>query len=130
VNMPRLLDVCGVADLPDEGSAVVTDPVAGRIVIFRVAEEYFGLQDRCSHQEARLSDGFLDGCAVECPLHASLFDLRTGLPEMLPATEPVRTYPVHVAGDRIVVDAGAPSPDTAHVGAAQNGAGPRAFSPT
>ncbi len=124
----RLLDVCAVTDLPDEGSAVVTDPVVGRIVIFRVEGEYFGLQDRCSHQQAWLSDGFLDGCAVECPLHASLFDLRTGRPEMLPATEPVPTYPVHVTGGRIAVDVGA----TAEPGesALQSGAGPRTFSPT
>ncbi len=101
----RWVDVCAAADLSDGEAAVVIDDEEGEIAVFRVGDEYFGLEDRCSHQEAALSDGFVEGCAVECPLHASLFDLRTGVPTGLPATRPVPTYRVQVAGGRVVVDA-------------------------
>ena len=51
-----------------------------------------------------LSDGEVEGCAIECWLHGSTFDLRTGKPTTLPATEPVPVYPVRVDGDDVLVD--------------------------
>ncbi len=54
------------------------------------------LQDRCSHEEIPLSDGEVDGCEIECCLHGSMFDLRSGKPTNLPATEPVATFPVEL----------------------------------
>ncbi|HEU0100708.1 MAG TPA: bifunctional 3-phenylpropionate/cinnamic acid dioxygenase ferredoxin subunit [Mycobacteriales bacterium] len=99
----RLVDVCAVGDLPDGEVAVVEDPDAGRVAVFAVDGGYFGIQDECSHMQAWLSDGFLEGCAVECPLHASVFDLRTGVPQGPPARTPLATYAASVQGDRVVV---------------------------
>lgn len=99
----RLLDVCAQAELPDGEVAVVDDATHGRIAVFAVDGEHFGLQDVCSHQQAWLSEGFLEGCAVECPLHAAVFDLRTGKPSGPPATKPVATYAASVQGGRVVV---------------------------
>ena len=50
------------------------------------------------------ADGEVDGCTIECWLHGSTFDLRTGKPLALPATKPVPVYPVTVDGDRVLVD--------------------------
>ena len=55
-----------------------------------------------------LSDGEVEGCLVECWLHGSQFDLRTGKPVQLPATQPVPVYPVTVDGDRVLVDVDEP----------------------
>ena len=99
----RVVDVCAVDELPDGEVAVVEDGAAGRIAVFAVDGELFGLADECSHQQAWLSDGFVEGCAVECPLHSSLFDLRTGVPSGPPARQPVRTFAAAVQGDRVVV---------------------------
>jgi 3-phenylpropionate/trans-cinnamate dioxygenase ferredoxin subunit len=66
--------------------------------------EYFALQDLCSHASVSLSEGEVEDCTVECWLHGSRFDLRTGKPTGLPATEPVATFPLEVRGDDIYVD--------------------------
>ena len=58
-----------------EAVRVDTDPP---IAVFNEDGEFFAIDDTCTHQDASLADGWLEGCAVECPLHASCFDLRTG----------------------------------------------------
>jgi 3-phenylpropionate/trans-cinnamate dioxygenase ferredoxin subunit len=57
---------------------------------------YHAVQDDCSHQDIPLSEGEVDGCTLECWLHGSRFDLRTGEPTGLPATEPIPVYPVEI----------------------------------
>lgn len=76
------------------------------VAIFNCAGQFFVIDDTCSHAQAALSDGDLDidRCAIECPLHGSAFDLRTGDPLSLPAVEPVRTYPVDITDGEIRVE--------------------------
>lgn len=74
------------------------------IVIVRSGEEYFALEDRCSHEDYPLSDGEVEEGELECIYHGARFDLRTGKATQLPAIKPVRTYPVEVRGDDIYVD--------------------------
>ncbi|MHB1166582.1 MAG: non-heme iron oxygenase ferredoxin subunit [Candidatus Nanopelagicales bacterium] len=66
------------------------------VCLVRTDGEVFAIHDRCTHGAVRLSDGEVDRCAIECWLHGSRFDLRTGDALNLPATEPVRTFPVCV----------------------------------
>jgi 3-phenylpropionate/trans-cinnamate dioxygenase ferredoxin subunit len=94
---------CPLADVPeDEGLAVTL----GRydVVVCRNGEEVFALQDLCSHAAVPLSEGEVEGCTIECYLHGSRFDLRTGKPTGLPATEPVATFPVDVRDGDVYVD--------------------------
>jgi 3-phenylpropionate/trans-cinnamate dioxygenase ferredoxin subunit len=77
--------------------------------VFNADGELHAIDDRCTHQEAYLSDGWLEGCLVECPLHAASFDLRTGRPTGPPATAPVRVYPVEVR-DGVVYVGAEPAP--------------------
>ncbi|MEC3982084.1 bifunctional 3-phenylpropionate/cinnamic acid dioxygenase ferredoxin subunit [Amycolatopsis sp. H20-H5] len=83
------------------------------ISVFHTDGEYFAIDDTCSHQDASLADGWVEGCFVECPLHAALFDLRTGLPSCLPAKNGLRTYPVVLDGGVIYVDTGVEQEDVA-----------------
>jgi 3-phenylpropionate/trans-cinnamate dioxygenase ferredoxin subunit len=62
------------------------------------------ISDICSHGQVSLSDGDVVDCTIECWLHGSTFDLRTGAPLALPATRPVPVYPVTVDGERVLVD--------------------------
>jgi 3-phenylpropionate/trans-cinnamate dioxygenase ferredoxin component len=64
----------------------------------------FALEDVCSHAEFPLTDGDVDGTAIECALHGSRFDLRSGKPLGPPATQPVRTYPVSVVDGDVYID--------------------------
>ena len=96
--------VCSVAEVStDEALAVV----AGEwdVAIARNGDEFFAIQDVCSHAEVALSEGEVTDCTIECWMHGSRFDLRTGKPTGLPATEPVATFPIEVRGDDIYVDA-------------------------
>jgi nitrite reductase/ring-hydroxylating ferredoxin subunit len=99
-----MIRVCVHGDLP-EGGARRLDTVPP-IAVFHVGGEYYALDDTCTHQDASLADGYVENCAVECPLHASCFDLRTGEVSGPPAVRPVRAHRVVVkAGDVFVVPA-------------------------
>ncbi|MFT4188172.1 MAG: non-heme iron oxygenase ferredoxin subunit [Aeromicrobium sp.] len=90
------------ADIPDGGQlATVVD--GNEIVLVRDGEEVFALRDECSHAAIPLSEGECDGQAIECWLHGSRFDVRTGEPLNFPATEPVPTYPTTIKGGRVYV---------------------------
>ncbi len=62
------------------------------VAVVSIDGEFFAIGDRCSHADVSLSEGDVDGCALECWLHGSAFDLRTGAPLTLPAIEPVPVY--------------------------------------
>lgn len=96
------ITVCALSDLPPgEAIRVDTDPP---IAVFRTeAGELFALDDTCSHQQASLSDGWIEDCKVECPLHSSCFDLRTGHPDVGPARKPVRSHEVWVEEGMVLV---------------------------
>jgi 3-phenylpropionate/trans-cinnamate dioxygenase ferredoxin subunit len=67
------------------------------VAIFHTDDgEVFAVDDTCTHQDASLADGWLEGCEVECPLHSSRFDLRTGQVDEPPAKRPIRTHRVEV----------------------------------
>ncbi len=94
---------CALADLtPDAPLAVDVEGV--EVAVVRHDDEVYAIQDECSHAAIPLSEGEVEGCEIECWLHGSRFDLRTGKPSGLPATEPVPTYPVRVEGDDVLVD--------------------------
>jgi 3-phenylpropionate/trans-cinnamate dioxygenase ferredoxin component len=97
-----VIEVCPVADLP-EGEAVRLEG-AVPIAVFNLSGEFYAIDDTCTHQDASLADGYLEeDCTVECPLHASCFDLRTGRPSGPPAKLPVRTHTVVVRDGTIFV---------------------------
>jgi 3-phenylpropionate/trans-cinnamate dioxygenase ferredoxin subunit len=59
-------------------------------------DEVFAFENICSHAAVALSEGVVEDCTVECWLHGSRFDLRTGKPTGLPATEPIATFPAEI----------------------------------
>jgi len=93
---------CSLSELPEEGALRVE--LDGKpICIARSQGEVFAVSDICSHADVSLSEGDVEDGTVECWLHGSRFDLRTGKPTGLPATKPVATYPVTVEGDDVLV---------------------------
>lgn len=94
--------VAALSELPEEGAVRVD--VAGRaLCIARSQGKVYALNDACSHADVALSEGDVEDGTVECWLHGSRFDLRTGAPTGLPATKSVPTYPVTVIGDDVFV---------------------------
>ncbi|EOI6869826.1 TPA: non-heme iron oxygenase ferredoxin subunit [Yersinia enterocolitica] len=75
-----------------------------RIGIYLVEGEYFAMEDICPHANALLSQGFMDGETIECPLHGALFDIRTGQCLREPGDRDLNTYPVRINGDQIEIN--------------------------
>ncbi len=89
--------VCTLNDLSvGRARRVVMGDVAMAVV--RTADGVFAVNDRCSHADVSLSEGEVEGCQLECWLHGSAFDLRTGMPQSPPATQPIATYAVRLVG--------------------------------
>ncbi len=92
------VEVCRVGDIPVPG-ALSVDVEGTPIAIVRTADgDLHAIHDVCSHAEVPLSEGEVEACTVECWLHGSRFDLRTGEPLSPPASEPVPVYTVDVQG--------------------------------
>ena len=99
---PTYLRACPLADIPQDGAhGVEVDGVP--VALIRTGGELFALHDVCSHEEIPLSEGEIYDHTVECWLHGSCFDLRTGKPTGPPATAPVATYPCKIDGDDVYV---------------------------
>ena len=98
---------CATSDVaPDTALAVTVDDVA--VAVVRDGDDWYAIYDECSHAAIALSEGEVEGDQIECWLHGSRFDLRTGKPTNLPATEPVAIYPVRVEGGDVLVDVHSP----------------------
>jgi 3-phenylpropionate/trans-cinnamate dioxygenase ferredoxin subunit len=93
---------CALGDLrTDEPLQVDVEGTA--VAVVRVGAEVFAIHDECSHANVPLSEGDVEDCSIECWLHGSRFDLRTGAAINLPANLPVPVYPVLVDGDDVYV---------------------------
>jgi len=94
---------CALGDISaDEALAVTVG--AYEVAVARDGDDVYALQDLCSHAAVALSEGEVEDCTVECWLHGSRFDLRSGKPTGFPATEPVSTFPVEVRDDGVYID--------------------------
>ena len=85
---------CSADDLED-GDALQL-PTTPAIAVFNVEGEFLAVDDRCSHDESSLADGYVEGDVVECAWHFAKFCLRSGSVLAPPAVQPVRTYDVKV----------------------------------
>ncbi|HET8661585.1 MAG TPA: non-heme iron oxygenase ferredoxin subunit [Micromonosporaceae bacterium] len=102
-----MIRVCSTEDVP-KGSAIAVMVDGTPLAIVHGdspdgAGELFAVYDQCSHEAVALSEGDIDGCTLECWLHGSRFDLRTGAPTGLPATRPVPVYPVEIRDGDVYV---------------------------
>ena len=102
--MPETLRLCGRDDLVP-GQARRFDTGGRRIALVRIGDQFYAVDDRCSHEDFSLADGEVwpDECEIECAKHGSTFDLRTGAPCSLPATRPVPVYEVVVVDGQVSV---------------------------
>lgn len=87
-----------------EGKPIKLSKGGKEICVARVGNEVFAIEDNCSHQDAALSEGEQNGYKIECWLHGAEFDLRNGQALTPPAVQPVKTYPVTVDGNNVVVE--------------------------
>jgi naphthalene 1,2-dioxygenase system ferredoxin subunit len=97
-------DVAAEADL-FEGAGIAVTPEGQDIALFKLDDgSVYAINNLCTHGNAKLCDGFVEGHHVECPFHQALFDVRDGSVGCGPATEPAKSWPVKIEGGRVYLD--------------------------
>jgi nitrite reductase/ring-hydroxylating ferredoxin subunit len=95
--------VARTSDLED-GSVLGVKFNELRIALYRIEGAVYATNDVCTHDFALLSEGYLDGDCIECPLHQALFHIPTGEVRSPPASEPIPTYPAKEEAGSVLVD--------------------------
>ncbi len=97
------LCACKAADVPPGAVRRIEVPGRAPIAIYNVAGTFYATDDTCTHGQASLADGFLDGHVIECPFHAGTFDVRSGDALTFPCVLALGSYPVRIEGSDVVV---------------------------
>jgi naphthalene 1,2-dioxygenase ferredoxin component len=99
------IDACARDGVP-EGDVIAVRVAGKEIALYEVEGEVYATDNLCTHGAARMSDGFLEGREIECPLHQGRFDVCTGKAQCAPLTEDIRTYPVKIENLRVMLKLG------------------------
>jgi len=94
--------VAKLSQLP-EGELLAVELGGESVLLVNVGGEIKAVSETCPHEEAPLSEGYLDDGTLECPWHSSIFDLATGEVLEGPSLEDLKTYPVHIEGDDVLL---------------------------
>lgn len=89
----KWIEAPGAADL-ESGDVIKVDVGDAAVALFRLDDGFYATQDMCTHAVASLSDGYVEDDMIECPVHAGKFCIRSGAVRSMPATVPLKTYPV------------------------------------
>ena len=100
--MADFVRACAVSDI---GDCAALHVMIGEVpvAVVRSGAVFYAIHDVCSHANVALSEGEIEDQTIECWLHGSRFDLVTGRPTGLPATQPVPVYPVKIDGEDVLV---------------------------
>jgi naphthalene 1,2-dioxygenase system ferredoxin subunit len=101
--MPEWTDI-GDEDIVEDDDVAQIFAGSARLAVYKIDDTIYVTDDRCTHQEATLSDGYLDGRTIECPRHQGVFDICTGKALGPPLEQDLRTYEVRIADGRVLVD--------------------------
>jgi 3-phenylpropionate/trans-cinnamate dioxygenase ferredoxin subunit len=100
--MSEFMTVAKLGDIPSSGKLCLE--VEDRfVVIVRIEDQFFCLDDVCTHDGGPLGEGELTGFCLACPRHGAQFDVRTGAAVTMPATEPTVIHEIRVVGDELQV---------------------------
>jgi len=97
------IELVAVDAIPED-DVIGIDAGGKSFALYMVDGEVYVTDNICTHGNARLCDGFLEGHEIECPLHQGKFDIRNGKAMCAPLTEDVKTYPVKIEGARVFVE--------------------------
>ena len=100
--MSEFIKVATISELAD-GGILLVEADDRLVILSRVGEQYFCIDDVCTHDGGTLSEGEHVGCEIECPRHGAKFDMRTGKALSMPATQDTVAHEVKVDGDDILV---------------------------
>lgn len=96
------IDIGALDDLPEDDVKGV-HANGNDIAVYRIEGEVFATDGVCTHGNARLCEGYLEGHEIECPLHQGRFDVRSGKAMCAPLTADIRIYPVRQDNGRVLI---------------------------
>ncbi len=88
--------LCALSAIEPELPLLVALDDGRSLALFNVDGDVYATDDRCTHGDASLSEGLVEGYEVECPYHLGRFDVRTGAPMAAPCTVGLKTYPIQI----------------------------------
>jgi naphthalene 1,2-dioxygenase system ferredoxin subunit len=97
------IELAAVDAIPED-DVIGIDAEGKSFALYQIDGEIYATDNICTHGNARLCDGFLEGHEIECPLHQGKFDIRNGKAMCAPLTEDVKTYPVKIEGTCVFVE--------------------------
>jgi 3-phenylpropionate/trans-cinnamate dioxygenase ferredoxin component len=103
MSASELHRVCHVSEIA-EGTARSVEISDRQLALYNISGTFYATDDRCTHARAFLSEGFIEGDTVECPLHGGRFHIPTGRPLTPPVRTPVRAYPVRVIDGQVYIE--------------------------
>jgi len=101
--MADWMDVAAVNELPPGERKIINTPY-GKIAVFNLDGQYFGIEDVCSHDGGELASGLREGDQIICPRHGARFCIRDGRALTPPAYEDIDTFPVRIENGMVQVD--------------------------
>jgi nitrite reductase/ring-hydroxylating ferredoxin subunit len=104
-DAPTVTFLCKKEQIPENGTLRVVVAGYPPLALYNLGGSFYATEDRCSHGEASLSGGFIEGQAIVCPLHFGSFDIRTGEPVDPPCSREIETFAVVVNGEDLVIPA-------------------------
>jgi nitrite reductase/ring-hydroxylating ferredoxin subunit len=96
-----MIYLCALSAVEPDLPLLVTLADGRSLALFNADGVIFATDDRCTHGDASLSEGYVEGFEVECPFHQGRFDIRTGAPTAAPCTIKLQTHRVLVRGDSV-----------------------------
>lgn len=103
--MSKWVMIGGLSSLED-GEVTRFDHAAHSFAIYRIGDQVYATDDLCTHEKARLSDGLLLDCIIECPKHNGRFDIRNGRALNAPARIDLQTYKVRIEQGDVFIEIG------------------------
>jgi naphthalene 1,2-dioxygenase system ferredoxin subunit len=96
------ITVASVSDVSEDGTLLV-DLRGEPVCLYNLGGRIYATHDTCTHGQASLADGFVEGEQIECPLHQGRFHIATGKAVGVPCTEDIRTYAVKIDGGSVLL---------------------------
>jgi nitrite reductase/ring-hydroxylating ferredoxin subunit len=98
------LPLCATSAVEADAPARIEKPDLPPLAVFKLADGFFVTSDTCTHGEASLCEGFVDGDEIECPWHSGKFNIRDGRATAFPAIQPIKVYRTQVIDDQVCID--------------------------
>lgn len=99
-----LVTLCKRADVAPRSVKRVDVDGLPPLAVYNLGDAFYVTDDTCSHGQASLSEGYVEGREIECPWHGGRFEIATGKATLLPCSEPIATYPVVISGEDVCIE--------------------------